>query len=200
MTTDTAPASEFDKLLSEINGIATDVTKAMKDGADTAKGDKKVAEAEKEGAEGEGEVEDCDKDMTKSFEVTLADGTKLQAVDGVEMFKAVIGRVEKNETSVLAGMRAMVDIVKSLGDQVKKLSESGRGRKAVLTIAEKAPAATDVTKSAEEGVKPDDFFAKALAMQAEGKLSGTDIARAESYMNRGLPVPAEIVQRVLGGK
>jgi hypothetical protein len=43
----------------------------------------------------------------------------------------------------------------------------------------------------------DVFFAKALAAQKEGRLSGVDIAVAEACLNRGEAIPQSIVARVV---
>ena len=39
-------------------------------------------------------------------------------------------------------------------------------------------------------------MAKALSAQKAGAISGQDVIRAETYLNRGLDVPADIVSRV----
>ena len=89
-------------------------------------------------------------------------------------------------------------MIKSLSETMRKLSGEGRGRKAVVSVVEKpAPGASTMAKSEPAGVSHEVFFAKAMAAQKEGRLSGMDIAMAESCLNRGEVIPQSIVARVM---
>jgi len=72
----------------------------------------------------------------------------------------------------------------------------------VLTLTEK-PGATPNTDTmaksigAGDGVTADQFFAKALEAQKSGRITGTEIAVAETYLNKGQPIPSSIVARVM---
>jgi len=143
--------------------------------------------------------------MAKSFQITLADGSVVEAQDGAELVKSLQDRVEASEGNMLKAMDAAVslikgqgEMIKSLSEQVKKLSGEGRGRKSMVSMVEKpAPAAQNLAKSlTPDGMTADQFFAKALNAQKEGRLSGTDIAIAESCLNRGQEIPAHIVNKV----
>jgi hypothetical protein len=161
--------SDFENLLGELEGMFDD------EGSDTG-----------EAAEGAESVE-----MAKSFKLRLDDGTEVDAVDGTEMLKALVARDERGAAAlkkVFAILSARGDMLKSLQGEVARISGTGgRGTKA-----------GEIAKSENSGVTPEQFFVKALSAQAAGKLSGEDIARAESYLNRGLSVPADIVARVYG--
>lgn len=114
-----------------------------------------------------------------------------------ELVKALTVRFEE-QTATIA---AQDTLIKSLQAEVTKLGSLPAGRRAVVTVAERQAApATDLMAKAgmPEGVTTDDFFAKALNMQGEGKLTGVDIAIAEASINAGQPVPPSIVRRVLG--
>lgn len=219
--------SDFDKLMGELNQLAADqgeLAKALP--ADDGKDEDKIQAAAAEGGLGGGEeggegaaageageggeaAEDGKGDgapMAKSFQLTLDDGTVIEAQDGTEMVKALGDRLSSTETMMakalgdtLALVKGQADMIKSLGDQIKKLSGEGRGRKAVLSVVEKpAPAAATMAKSQQaEGVTPEIFFAKALDAQKAGRISGVDIAVAESCLNRGVAIPENIVQRVM---
>ena len=91
------------------------------------------------------------------------------------------------------------DMIKSLQDEVKKLAGEGRGRKTVVSVSEKPVAGATMAKSqgAADGLSANEFMAKALAAQASGRLTGLDVARAESALNKGLPVPQDVVNRVI---
>lgn len=219
--------SDFDKLMGELNQLAADqgeLAKALP--ADDGKDEDKIQAAAAEGGLGGGEeggegaaageageggeaAEDGKGDgapMAKSFQLTLEDGTVIEAQDGTEMVKALGDRLSSTETMMakalgdtLALVKGQADMIKSLGDQIKKLSGEGRGRKAVLSVVEKpAPAAATMAKSQQaEGVTPEIFFTKALDAQKAGRISGVDIAVAESCLNRGVAIPENIVQRVM---
>lgn len=141
-----------------------------------------------------------DEPLGKSFSFKLDDGTELEAFDGTELVKALMQRTERNEENFTKALGTAVDLIKSQGEMIKslqeqvgKLSTEGRGRKTVVSVAERPSV---LKKSEPDGVTPTEFLAKCLQAQAAGKITGADVARAESYLNRGLAVPAEIVARV----
>lgn len=215
--------SQYEKLLEELETMA----KAMP--GDDAADDDKIAAAAAEanpdadgdgkndvtgddidaGGEGAGADDgagDGDETMGKSFALKLEDGTELEAIDGTELVKSLMARVESNEGTVMKALGTAVDLlgkqgdmIKSLQDEVKKLAGEGRGRKTVVSVSEKPVAGATMAKSqgAADGLSANEFMAKALAAQASGRLTGLDVARAESALNKGLPVPRDVVNRVI---
>jgi hypothetical protein len=159
---------------------------------------------------GDGEGEEP---MGKSFSITLDDGTVIDAQDGTELVKALTEQVgalqgrldaQASEGEVMAKALetacAVIEkqdaMFKSLAAKVDALSKQGRGRASVVNVAEK-PAAAAVTKPAAEGVKPDEFMAKAMDKFNAGSITGRDVAIAENALAVGKPVPAELVSKVL---
>lgn len=147
------------------------------------------------------EGKDKDKGMAKSFQLRLEDGSIVEAEDGTELVKALMNRVEKNESLLAKALEGTVNLIKSQGEMIKsledkvvKLSGQGKGRKAMLSIVEKQ--SVTMTKSEPEGISTHDFMAKALVAQAEGRITGMEVARAESYINSGIQIPQDIVARV----
>lgn len=214
--------SQFDKLMQELGSLSADqeqMAKAIP--ADDGKDEEKIQAAAADGGLGDGDADDKggkpdgdaddkgdgdDKPMAKSFQLTLEDGTVVEAQDGAEMVKALQTRIETAEGNFAKAMDAAVglikgqaDLIKSMSDRITKLSSEGRGRKAVVSVVEKpVPGATELKKSEPAGMSTNEFFAKALTAQREGRLSGTDIAIAEACLNRGEAIPSTIVQRVAG--
>lgn len=149
--------------------------------------------------------------LRKSFKVQLSDGSEGEAYDATEILEALQGRVESTEESVLKALGMSVDLIKAQGAQLaeqasllKKLNADlariageGRGRKAIVSVPEKPSPTETLAKSEPAGVTRDEFFLKAEAAQKAGRITGLEVATAESYLNRGLPVPAQIIQRVL---
>lgn len=208
--------SQFDKLMQELNGLQADqelMTKALP--ADDGKDEEKIQAAAAEGGsdhqepdgdedgDGMGDGDADDKPMAKSFKFTLEDGTEVEAEDGTELVKSLQARVDQTEQTMAKALETAVslikgqgDLIKSMQDQIKKLSGEGRGRKAVVSVVEK-PVGTMAKSMQPEGVSPDVFFAKAMVAQREGRISGTDIALAETMLNRGQPIPDGILKRVM---
>lgn len=209
--------SQFEKLLGEIASLQADqedLTKALP--ADDGKDEDKIQAAAAEGGsdgEGDGDADDKggpgdgdadDKGMTKSFTLTLEDGTTIEAQDGAEMVKSLQARIDQNEETMGKALASAVDLIKgqaslikSLSERVSKLAGEGRGRKTVVSVVEKPEPGATMTKSEPTGLTPDAFFAKALTAQQAGRISGTEIAVAEACLNRGEPIPASIIQRVV---
>lgn len=199
--------SKFDELLGELETLA----KAQPAGEGDDKivaaaaegGGQGTGEEESEGGDVEGEAEG--EGMAKSFEVTLADGTKVQAQDGTALLKALEGRVDETESTMAKALGVAVDLIKSQGAQiaalkasVKAISSEGKGRKAVLSVADKPVAGTLAKSEGADAISPDQFMAKALDAQKAGRLTGLDVSTAEACLNRGQQVPANIVSAVLG--
>ena len=204
----------FEKLLDELETMS----KAMPSD-DIGEDDKKIQAAAAEGGEDEEEEkdagfedeseedqseDDADKDegMDKSFHFTLDDGTEVEAQDGTKLVKSLMSRIEKNEETLAKALGTAVDLIKSQGtmikslqDKVNQLSGQGRGRKAIVSVVEKQSTLAK-SEQEEEGMTAHEFMAKALTAQAEGRITGNDVARAESYLNKGMPIPADIVARV----
>lgn len=208
----------FEKLMAELNILSTDqetMAKALP--VDDGKDEEKIQAAAGEGGsdgdadnmggkpDGDADDEDEDKPMAKSFKFTLEDGTEVDAQDGTELVKSLQDRIAATEVTMAKALGSAVELIKgqslmikSLSESVKKLGGEGRGRKAVVSVVEKpAPGAAPMAKSEPAGMSHELFFAKAMTAQKEGRLSGMDIAMAESCLNRGETIPAGIVARVM---
>lgn len=141
--------------------------------------------------------------MGKSFDLTLDDGTKVEAFDATELLKALGARQDGVETALTKALTITVDTIKTQGDMIKslqadvtRLANAGRGRKTAVTLVDKVDPAS-LAKSEPTGMSPGEFMAKALTLQEAGKLTGLEVSRAESYLNRGLEIPADIRSKVM---
>ena len=205
--------TEFEKLLADLEAVQ-EMHKAMppeedeedeEDDPDNADGQIRAA-ASDEAVDGDGYGDDP-KMMGKSMTVFDANGNPVQAIDGAEMIKSLMYRIEQNEGSMQSALTSAVQLlsqqatmIKSLSEKVERLSTEGRGRRsAVVAPAVKPSAGEHLAKSMgqnEGKIAPAEFMAKALSAQKAGAISGQDVIRAETYLNRGLDVPADIVSRV----
>lgn len=212
-------ANPFDALLSDLTALKVEGEALQKSytPADDKADDKNIAAAADDKANGDldddgtndktgadvGKKEGDDEPMGKSFDLTLDDGTKVEAFDATELLKALGARQDGVETALTKALSITIDTIKSQGDLIKslqadvtRLANAGRGRKTAVTLVDKVDPAS-LAKSEPTGMAPAEFMAKALSLQEQGKLSGLDVSRAESYLNRGMDIPADIRSKVM---
>lgn len=169
-------------------------------------------EADKEG-EGEGEGDAAGEGEGSPFgkSMTLVDehGETVEAVDGTELVKSLMadvaglqekfgaheGQLSKALESTLGLVKSQGELIKSLSKQVEKLGSAGRGRQAVLTVAEKNAAGV-MAKSQPAAMSGTEVLAKALDAQRAGKLTALDVSRLENALNAGMAPQAEILSRI----
>lgn len=151
-----------------------------------------------------------DEPMGKSFRFTLDTGEVMEALDGTEMVKSLMARFDTNEESMTKALGVAVDLIKSQGDliksqgeaiaslqnEVKRISGEGRGRKTVVSVAEK-PTPEAMAKSEPAGVSSEEFMGKAMDAHKAGRITALQVSVAETALIKGLAVPADIVKRVL---
>lgn len=197
----------FEALLGELEIM----TKALPAADEAIEGDKKIAAAAGDGDEDEDdELEGEGKPMAKSFKVTLADGTEVEAEDGTELVKSMIERVEGNEETMAKALGSAVNLikaqgvqiasavalVKSLQSKVAELSSEGRGRKTVVSVHEK-PAPAELAKSDPQGMSGQEFMAKANAAFDGGKISGKDLTIIDVALRSNVALDNALISKVL---
>ena len=182
--------------------------------AEKYEGRKKNAKGEDgEYLDGEDDLDE-DEPMGKSFTVKLADGTAVEAVDGSEMVQALSDQLDRTSEDVQKALGGVVAQIKNSTELLKSLTEQnyslrgelemlksdfgsfakgGTGRKSALSIHDK-PATGEPGKP--EGVDPQEVLNKALAAQKDGKIMGLDVARIESYVNRGIAIPETVLKAI----
>jgi len=202
--------SAFDKLLDELDVMA----KALPaDGPEDD--DKKIAASAEDGgvdvdAVGgddpdtpvdKDETEDGAETLGKSFTFKLEDGTEVEGVDGTALVKSLTGRLDHTEATMAKALETAVSLLKSHGQTIKALQEKvaglsteGRGRKTVVSVVEKGK---PLAKAEPQGMTGEQFLVKAESAMEAGRITGRDLAIAESYLNRGAPVPESIINRVV---
>ena len=218
--------NEYEQLLADL-AVVSDLQKAIppasKDDDDGEEGegkqktdpaDKQVAAAAAaEQGDGDGYGDDPEI-MGKSMTVFDSEGNPVNAVDGTELIKSLMVRLETveskangagelakalSQTVQLVGQQA--ELIKSLQERVNVLGGEGRGRKSAVVIPTSKPDASQQMAKAmgseqQQGIPAHEFMAKALTAQAQGLITGLDVSRAESHLNHRMPVPADIVSRV----
>ena len=144
--------------------------------------------------------------MGKSFEFELESGEKVEAFDATPLLKSLQDEVktlragkadaEKVIEQTVTLLKSMQAQVSALNAKVAELGSQGRGRKAVLNVHEKPDT---LTKSlGGDGDKPsrDSVLQKCLSAQSAGALTAIDVSRAETALNMGMPLPADIATRL----
>lgn len=210
--------SKFSELLAAIDSEAvaqSELTKSLP--AADATGDATIAAAgaEEGKTKVEGEAETVGKtegeaDLTKSqgAEGTGAVTEELEVIEVDDLIKSIgllTDRVETSETelakaltSTLGMVKSQGEMIKSLSDRIAVLSNQGTGRRAVLVATERAQPGEHLTKSMPQpaAVQPQEILAKCLDAQRAGKLTGGDVARAESQLNHGVAVDPRILAQL----
>ena len=203
----------FEKLLEELDVMA----KAMSE-EENKQDDENIQAAAEEGhadeeadEAGDHEEPDGDEDengeepMGKSFAFTLEDGTVVEAMDGTELVKSMMTRFESTESAMTKALGAAVDLIGKQGDMIKslqadmkKLAGEGRGRKAVVSVAEKVPAGQTMAKSEPSGLTVQEFFAKAEAAFSAGRISGQELTAIDVARRSGMAIDQGLVAKVVG--
>ena len=196
--------SEFQTLLDDLDALH----KAMPKGKPEQDDDDEIKNAAGGDADDDG-IKDGDEDindenddendendepepMGKSFAVTLADGTEVEAMDGTELIKALSNDITTQRAQTEQILSGTVDLIKSLSIHVADLSakverlSKASGRRSVLNVHEKPDI---LGKSLAPAVSPQSVLAKALKAQREGRLGGHQVAEIETYLNRGAEIP-----------
>lgn len=231
--------NQFEKLVSELQGLESTVAKALPaSGEDDAtiraaagegdaggSGDGDADDGSKKPGEGDGDTDDAGKaPMAKSLKLVDADGKHIEVEDATLVLKALGERIDGMGSNVESALAATLGaakklgevvvsqgvMLKSLSEQVAKLSGQGGGRKAVVSLVPKGSAADVIAKGgAGDGATPagqtgekitmdaNEFMAKALSAQKAGVITGLDVCLAEAKINRGEAPPENISKAVL---
>lgn len=212
-------SKNFQELLAELSAVSEQqetMAKSVTAAPEQDETDETVAAAAAEAGAApaaDGELEDepegqapADEVLGKSFEVTGENGEKHEAFDATALIKSLIdrqGTAEETLAKALTGFTGVIqkqgEMIKSLHEQVRAISSQGRGRKTVLTVAEKPDVGATMAKSqdAESGMTPSEFFAKANTAFDEGRISGKDLNVISVCLRSNHPVDADLIQRVV---
>lgn len=201
MTIENKEPSSFDALMSEMGVLA----KAMPEVAPELTDEEKAAKAQADAAA----LEAAGKEpMTKSLQVTLADGSVVEAEDGTELVKSLMDQVSGLEGVMAKALGQAVglikkqgeqlaatgDLVKSLQSKVAELSGEGRGRKTMLSIVEKP---NQLAKSEPQGMTPQDFMVKANTAFSGGKITGQELTVIDVSIRQGQAIDTGLVSKVM---
>ena len=205
--------SKFDELLEQLNAEQEQqdiMAKALPQ--QDSQDDEEIQAAAEDGKDEAEETtseeagSDDEESMTKS--ITLENGE--EAIDATELLKSLqetqaeqgeaLAKAMPQILGLMQGQREMIqqqgELIKSMQGRLEQLAGQGRGRKTVLTIAEKPVVGEDLAKSQPATIEPRQLLAKALSAQAEGKMTGLDVARIENAIQSGVPVNAELLSRL----
>lgn len=133
----------------------------------------------------DGRVEGLQKSFTEGTE-TLAKSL-VAAMDGLVSMQALASEQATTIAAQAQQIAATDVLVKSLQADVAKFGAAGSGRRAAVTVHERPSAVPVAPKVASVG----ELFAKATALNVEGKLTSTDVARVVARVNSGGGVPSE---------
>lgn len=202
--------SNFDELLKSLAQVA-EGTDTLAKAAPAAADDKTVAAAaadsgvdaptmdDDDDVEGDGDGQDFGKSLG-------ADAEGNQMIDATELVKSLMARQDSTDgvlakalTTMAGAMGKQNELIKSLQAEVRTLAGQGRGRKTLVTIADKPGVADVLAKSsgAEDGnITPGELLAKSNAAYTAKKISGTELNTIDACLRNGWPIDAGILQKV----
>lgn len=210
----------YEALLAQMGELQT-LSKALPMPGDSDADEAKIQAAAADGKDGKdkgkGNTPDPDEDndlMGKSLTIQLDDGTVVEALDGTDLVKSLIQRMDTDSGAtqqLIAGafdalktqaqvIQAQGTVLKSLQAELGALKAQGSGRRSVVSVAPVPPAPQPQTpQQLAKSMPADDFMAKAMSAQKAGRISGIDVAVAEGRLAQGLAVPEAIVKAVMSG-
>ncbi len=145
--------------------------------------------------------------MKKSFTVTLENGEEVEAFNGEWILKSMQDRMDEIESTLDRSGKDGADAItettqliksliadnKRINAKIDALMASGSGRKSTLNIHERR-----TVGEFPDTPNPQQIMAKALEAQRQGRLSGADIARLDSYFGRGQTPPETLLAKIGG--
>ncbi len=165
------------------------------------------------------------KPLTKSFAITLDDGTVIEAQDGTEMLKALAGQLGAEKDARVADQDSLL---KALGQTIGLFNQLAAGIQTVKDdsakqIAELRKENATLTKSltalgnegrgrrsadvqvidkplngSQQNAAPSrpEILAKAMTALTEQRISGAEAARIEAALNAGQPIEQATLDRI----
>lgn len=200
--------SSFDELLKSLQQVAEGAETLAKS-APAAEDDKTVAAAAADSGmdAADGNPEDDEDEDGEEFGKSLGDDASgAEMIDATELVKSILARQDSTEGVLAKAMTSMVgalskqnDLIKSLQAEVGKLAASGRGRKTLVTIAEKPVVADVLAKSeaADDGkITAGELLTKSHAAHAAKKISGVELNTIDVCLRNNWPIEPSILQKV----
>ena len=188
-----AAGGNFEELLKSLDAVASDADNIGQGGDDA-----NVAAAA--GADGGDEDGDDDGD-----DIPKSAAASDEFVDATELVKSLMERQDSTDGVLAKAMGQMAtvlgkqnDLIKSLQAEVKALASQGRGRKAVLSFADKPPIG-DLAKSNgadDNQITPADLLAKSQSAFAAGKLSGVEANTIDVCLRNGWAIEPTILRKI----
>lgn len=156
--------------------------------------------AKKPAAEPDG---DEGKPFGKSFTLVAEDGTEAEAIDGTELIKSLqdevvaLGQAAKDEKEDLTkSITILSDVIKSQGalikslqEDVAKLSNQGSGRKSIMAPTQ------DMAKSMQP-VSNETFMMKAHAAFNAGRITGKELTICDVSMRHGEAIDPAMINKI----
>lgn len=156
--------------------------------------------AKKPAAEPDG---DEGKPFGKSFTLIAEDGTEAEAIDGTELIKSLqdevvaLGQAAKDEKEDLTkSITILSDVIKSQGalikslqEDVAKLSNQGAGRKSIMAPTQ------DMAKSMQP-VSTETFMMKANAAFNAGRISGKELTVCDVSMRHNEAIEPALISKI----
>ena len=201
--------ASFDELLKSLQQVA-DGAATLAKAAPADDDDEAVAAAAEDSGvttpEGNPEDDEAEGEGQEFGKSLGADASDAEMIDATELVKSMLARQDATDgvlakamTSMVGAMSKQNELIKSLQAEVRTLAGQGRGRKTMVTIADKPGVADVLAKSeaAEEGkITTGELLAKSHAAHAAKKISGVELNTIDVCLRNNWPIDAGILQKV----
>lgn len=185
---------------------ATDDLTGKQDGQVEDKDPDDLEGKQGEGNGGDGDIDDM---LGKSF-VAVIDGEERQAMDGTQLVKALMARVDASEGEMTKAMgaavslikvqgqalKAQTDLIKSLQADVARIGAEPGGRKSALSVHDKAGVG-DLAKSEQPTLDKGTVLAKANAAFDAKRLTGRELHELDTALRLNVAPDPVILAKAL---
>lgn len=149
--------------------------------------------------------------MTKSLQVTLADGSVVEAEDGTELVKSLFERFDAQEDSLVKALGGTLNLVKAQGEQlvaqgnlikslqaeVARIGNQGAGRKTLVTVHEQVNTMTKSMQPEQKGPTKEEIMAKSNAAFSAGRITGQEFTMIDVAMRSGFEIDPALAAKVM---
>lgn len=202
--------SQFKELLAQLSAVEEEQSTLAKSiPAEGSDDDQAIQAAAAEG--GEANPEDDDeldaegKPLAKSLNV---DGEEVQLIDAEELIKSLDGlnaRVGEQEEVLAKGLSSALKLIQSQGVMIKSLQaqvhtigSQGAGRKAAVSLHEKAQAIEPLLAKSDAGnMTKEEFLGKSEAAWKAGKLSGAEFTEVDVSLRQGHAPSQALINKII---
>lgn len=135
-------------------------------------------------------------DFKKSMAHMIAKAVVSVRESLIEHITAELSKIRENQVLVAKALQVNGKLMHEVMHETVAIGDSGRPRKSMLTLLDKAMTGTGTTESGDAAPKLDGnkIMAKAMELNRLGKITPSDVSAINHYVQGGHPIPARFQQ------